>query len=175
VKAEESSETESPDPVRTFKKKLGETSFPVTFWTCSRVEVRQYSLVLLINFNPHPKEESLRLILGTSGGDDLVVVVKDLEKGVDNVVVSAGVLEIAGTIVVDLSLGVGQGLVRTPGVAIGTKGAEVAVQGVDDGSGSLTSQHNVRSTMRCSAKRLTPMKVRRSTSFKQDPRSPRAS
>jgi hypothetical protein len=29
--------------------------------------------------------------------------------------------------------------------------------------------------MRCSAKRLTPMKVRRSTSFKQDPRSPRAS
>jgi hypothetical protein len=46
LKAEESWLIESPDPVRRFKKNEGVTSFPVTFWTCSRVEVRQYSLVL---------------------------------------------------------------------------------------------------------------------------------
>jgi hypothetical protein len=39
-------EMESPEPVRRLRKKEGVTSVPVEFWTCSRVEVRQYSLVL---------------------------------------------------------------------------------------------------------------------------------
>lgn len=40
-------EMESPEPVRRLRKKEGVTSVPVEFWTCSRVEVRQYSLVLI--------------------------------------------------------------------------------------------------------------------------------
>lgn len=39
---------ESPEPVRRFKKKEGETFSLVEFWTCSRVEVRQYSSVLAL-------------------------------------------------------------------------------------------------------------------------------
>jgi hypothetical protein len=40
---------ESPEPVRRFKKNEGETSSLVEFWTCSRVEVRQYWLVLILS------------------------------------------------------------------------------------------------------------------------------
>jgi len=41
-------EMESPEPVSRLRKKEGVTSLPVEFWTCSRVEVRQYSLVLFV-------------------------------------------------------------------------------------------------------------------------------
>jgi hypothetical protein len=45
-------EIESPEPVRRLRKNEGVTSVPVEFWTCSRVEVRQYSLVLSVSFAP---------------------------------------------------------------------------------------------------------------------------
>lgn len=62
----------------------------------------------------------VRLVSGTSTSDDFVVVVENLEKGIDNVVAGASGVEVVGTVVVDLALGVGEGLVGTPGSAIGT-------------------------------------------------------
>jgi hypothetical protein len=61
-----------------------------------------------------------RLVSGTSGSDDFVIVVEYLEEGIDNVVVCASGVEVVGTVVVDLGLGVGQGAVGAPLGTIGT-------------------------------------------------------
>ena len=72
-------EMESPEPVRRLRKNEGVTSVPVEFWTCSRVEVRQYSLVLIVSSGGWKKynEVHSRLVSRTSPCDHLVVVVKD--------------------------------------------------------------------------------------------------
>lgn len=70
---------ESPEPVRRLRKKEGVTSVPVEFWTCSRVEVRQYSLVLFVSLSLFDTMlYNLRLISGASGCVYFVIVVEHL-------------------------------------------------------------------------------------------------
>jgi len=73
-----------------------------------------------------------RLVSRTSRRNHFWVVVKDLEKGCDNAVGSASVLDIRSTVLVDLRLSVVKGLVGTPGSSVGTEVSEVRVQRVND-------------------------------------------
>ena len=100
--------------------------------------MRQYSLVLFVSLarSTHGQLD-LRLVSRTGCGYHFWVVVKDLEKGVDDRVRSSGVLDVAGTVLVELSLGVVESGVGTPLSSIGTKVAEVRVQWIDDRSARL--------------------------------------
>jgi len=82
-----------------------------------------------------------RLVSRTCSGDHFIVVVKDRKKRGDNRVASSGVLDVIGTVLVDLRLGVGEGLVGAHGSVFAAKIAEVAIQWVNDRSIILFISH----------------------------------
>ena len=83
--------------------------------------MRQYSLVLFCQFlTIRDCLLDSRLISRACSGDHFIVVVEDREKCGDNGVASSGILDVFGTVLVDLRLSVGESLVRAHGSAIGT-------------------------------------------------------